>query len=211
MNSHFNPKPVDNSKTFVFRTEPKSRPGLDEAASEMLKPGSGNSILAQYTSYLKKFNLQRKCDAAFVFNEAYLRACKALDAGKEISNYSAWMRVTGYNYVRELSRAEVAEKKTCDPSGGLDIDSIPAADDDLDQADDDLETVEQKFMRQAFATLSPLEQAILQLKVVEGRRWAEIQSTLVASGFPTISLNSLSVTKRRALLKLKANYLRIAA
>jgi DNA-directed RNA polymerase specialized sigma24 family protein len=235
MNPHFNSKSVEEGKKVVFQTKHKPYPNLDEASMDskfvdegkedisqsepelhsdldmemvdILKPGSNNAVFIRCTNYLKRFNLQDKFDAAFVINEAYMRARKTL-GDHDIYNYPGWIRATCYNIVRELSRSET-EKKTRNNSGFC-IDSIPA-DEPSDWADDDLETVEQKRMRQAFATLSPLEQAILQLKVVEGRRWAEIQSDLIASGFPEIGLNSLSQTKRRALSKLKKIYLNIAA
>jgi DNA-directed RNA polymerase specialized sigma24 family protein len=206
MSTQFNSKSTEEGKKVVFQPEPKLHPGLYEAISEILKPGSDNGLLAQYTKFLKKFRLHSNYDAAFVLNESYVRACKSLDAGKKISNYSAWMRKTGYNFVRELSRDE---KKTQNHSE-LDIESI-STDDDLNWTDGDLETVEQKRMRQAFATLLPLEQAILQLKVIENLRWPEIQTTLITSGFSEISLNSLSQKKSRALRKLRKAYLNIAA
>jgi DNA-directed RNA polymerase specialized sigma24 family protein len=207
MNPQFESEPVKKGVKVVLQSEHKVNPtGLDEAIAEILKPGSDNRVFVQCTAYLKKFNLQDKYDAAFVVNEAYLRA-RETPGSTKISDYFGWVRATSYNIVRELSRAE---KKTRDRSSGLDINSI-SADDDLNWADDDLETIEQRHMRQAFATLSPLEQAILKFKVVEGRRWGEIQSNLIAAGFPEISLNLLSQTKRRALRKLKKTYLSIAA
>jgi DNA-directed RNA polymerase specialized sigma24 family protein len=206
MSTQFNSKSTEEGKKVVFQPEPKLHPGLYEAISEILKSGSDNGLLAQYTRFLRQFRLHRNYDAAFVLNETYVRACKSLDAGKKISNYPAWIRKTGFNFVRELSRAQ----KKAQSHSELDVELI-STDDDLNRTDDDLETVEQKRMRQAFITLLPIEKAILQLKVIEGLKWPEIQTTLIASGFAEISLNLLSQKKGRALRKLRKAYLNIAA
>ncbi|MEN8447574.1 MAG: hypothetical protein ABG776_21445, partial [Cyanobacteria bacterium J06555_13] len=67
-------------------------------------------------------------------------------------------------------------------------------------------TPEQLQMRAAFAQLSQLEKDILQLKVVKNMRWAEIQTALVAAGYPLMSTNTLSQKKRRALKHLEKCY-----
>jgi hypothetical protein len=98
-NSYTNP----SLKTKLHELHPLSNIAI--AVVEIIKQDSGIYIFAQYTHYLRLLNVQAKYDAAFVMNEAYLRACKALDAGKEITNYSAWLRATGFYIARELSRS----------------------------------------------------------------------------------------------------------
>lgn len=175
---------------------------LDKAFSEILKPGASNSVFIACSVALKQFSLQGKYDPAFIFNEAYMRARKTLDEGKEITNYPAWIRATSFNIVRELSKVE---KKNREHSNSLEVDSVPARKTN-GWTNSELEAPEQQRMRRAFATLSPLEQAILQLKVVQGLRWADVQSALVTSGFESITPNLLSQKKRRALTKLKNTY-----
>jgi DNA-directed RNA polymerase specialized sigma24 family protein len=178
----------------------------EKAFAEILKQGSTHEVFIACTKALRQYHLEGMYDAAFVLNNTYLRALKALEKGKEITNYPAWIRATNFHSVQELSKAE---KKNWLPSSELDIETLP---DKEAQAwtDDDLDTVEQQYMRKALATLSPLEQAILQLKVVEGLRWDKIQAALITSGFESFSPNLLSQKKRRAFLKLKQNYQRIS-
>jgi DNA-directed RNA polymerase specialized sigma24 family protein len=177
---------------------------LDKVFAEILNSGSSNSnsVFIACSAALRQFKLQDKYDTAFILNEAYIRTRKALDAGMEITNYWAWIRSTNFNIIRELNRAETKNRQRTD---GLDVDSLPTHEADS-WTDDEIETAEQQRMRRAFATLSPLEQAILQLKVVKGLRWAEVQSALITSGFESINPNLLSQKKRRALQKLKEHF-----
>jgi DNA-directed RNA polymerase specialized sigma24 family protein len=193
------------SKKKLVQAAPKLYPVLDKKVAEILMPGSSNTVFIACTAALKRFGLQNKYDAAFVVNEAYLRARKTLDAEKEISNYTAWLRSTNFNIVRELSKAE---KKNRNRSSGLEVDSIPVNEANT-WTEHELESVEQQHMRKAFATLSPLEQAILQLKIVKQLKWADIQPALIAAGFESSTPNLLSQKKRRALKKLKEAYQRI--
>jgi predicted nucleic acid-binding protein len=87
-------------------TEPQPLSALDRVFSETLREKGLLAVFVSYTKAIRQYQLHQKYDAAFVLNEVYLRACKALDAGKEITNYSAWMRENGFDIVRELSQTE---------------------------------------------------------------------------------------------------------
>jgi hypothetical protein len=196
-------KLTEEGKQHPDQVDPTLYIPLDEEFNEILKPDSNNSVFVACTIVLKRFNLHNRYDAAFVLNEAYMRTRKALEAGQTISNYPAWLKSANFNIVRELSRAE---KKNRESSVSTEVDSVTACEADT-WIDDDIESVEQQRMRKAFATLSPLEQAILQLKVVKGLRWGEVQTALSTAGFESFSLNLLSQKKGRALQKLKATFL----
>jgi DNA-directed RNA polymerase specialized sigma24 family protein len=193
---------VEIEKKELSQTKTKQHIAFEKAFAEILKQGSTHNLFIACTAALKQYKLDGKYDAAFVFNNTYIRSIKALDQGKEITNCSAWIRSTNFHIVQELSKTE---KKNWANSSGLDVDSLPAHKTNT-WADDELETDEQRRMRKAFATLSPLEQAILQFKIVEGLRWTDIQAALITSGFGSFTPNSLSTKKRRALQKLKGNY-----
>lgn len=165
-----------------------------------------NTIFIACSAGLRQYRLERTYDAAFVINEAYLRMCSAITAGKTISNYPGWIRLTCRHVIQELSRETQKKNKL---NQQLYPETVPASDTN-DWLDNEDATPEQLRMRQAFAQLSALEQDILQLKVVRNLRWDEVQEALMAAGHPMMTPNCLSQKKRRALKKLKKSYKAIA-
>ncbi|MEN8443750.1 MAG: hypothetical protein ABG776_01935, partial [Cyanobacteria bacterium J06555_13] len=105
--------------------------------------------------------------------------------------------------IQELSRE--AQKKSRLTQPLLD-DRVPSPETTPDWLHNEEAISEQLYMRKAFAQLSELEQAILQLKVVKGLRWQAIQKALVKAGHPWMTPNLLSQKKRRALKKLEKSY-----
>ena len=176
---------------------------VNQAFTEVLK---NNRLLVACAAGLRQYHLNRKYDPVYVVNEAYIRACQAVDRGKEIKNFPGWIRITCTYIIRELSRED---RKRQSRNQQLFPETLPAT----QQADclyEQEATPEQLRMKAVFAQLSQLEKDILHLRIVKGLRWKNVQLALINAGYPLISVNTLSQKKRRALQHLKTVYSAIA-
>ena len=172
---------------------------LDEYFADLLRDKT-NSVFIAAAVGLRQYQLDRKYDAAFVLNEAYIRARNSIERGKRIDNFPGWIRLTSRYVIQELSRSERKKSKLL---GGT-TEEIPNPT-SMGIPHEEITEAQQK-MGKAFATLTPLEKDILQLKVVKELRWSQVQVALASAGWNTFSVNYLSQKKRRALKKLKKIY-----
>ena len=154
---------------------------------------SGRLICAFVQRELRNFHLHDLYGIAYILNEAYLRGRQKIQDGITIENPKAWIRSTSYNVIRELSRQE---KKTVPLELHPEIESAPLI------QDSDLE-IELSKLRLAFQMLSPKEQQILNLKIVEGLSYEEIATKLRIQGHGDYSIPSLRKLKERSLKRLR--------
>ena len=63
------------------------------------------SFGAYVKNRIRQFNLTNHLDSHEVINEAYKRGIAAIEAGKVIEYWQAWLKATCFNIVREASRA----------------------------------------------------------------------------------------------------------
>lgn len=153
------------------------------------------------TAGLKQYNLDGQYDAAYVINEAYVRGVNAINKGYSITNHLAWLRQTGRNVTKELSRQR---KRECP---GMDMDSFPEDNSDAEVwGETPVRAAEYARMHQAFEALTPTDQRILHLKVVKAMKWKDIASVLNAEGHRRVTVEGLRQQKSRALKKLRQNF-----
>ena len=202
-------KPLKTNKTETTPSPAKPTSQSPKMPSQHIAVKNGftkaledNTIFIVCAARLRQYQLERKYDPAYVINEAYLRACAAVDRDKKIVNFPGWIKLASNNIIRELSREE---KKKQRRNQQLISETLPAPQ-AADWLNDPEATAEQLRMRAAFSQLSQLEQEILQLKVVKGLRWKVIQQVLVTAGYPLMNRNTLSQRKRRALKHLAESY-----
>jgi RNA polymerase sigma factor (sigma-70 family) len=62
------------------------------------------SLEVRVNQWLYQYCLRDSYKSTEILHEAYLRTIKALDEGKEIGNYSAWLRQVCLNVIRELAK-----------------------------------------------------------------------------------------------------------
>lgn len=181
--------------------------GLDgnESSNENQSQDRGvkPSLVSQFTKVkrdLKKFNLSGKYSEVYVLNEAYIRGIRLIRKGEKIHNPLAWIRTTCVNIIRELSREE---KKNLDLT--IDVPDVRSADAEFES------DFSQKFMlmKRAFEQLTPVDQEILTLKVVNGLAWKKVAEELSQKG---VNLNGPALRKRkeRAIKALRQIYCQVS-
>ena len=195
-----------NSKEFNSSAQFSKK--LNKSFEEVLAVGTCHPIFVLISSYIRQNHLQGKYDAMFVLNEAYLRAYSAIRNGREISNYSAWIRLTSSRIVQELRRDE--RKREYLPIS-VEEDLLPVStyfEEDLLYASTDFKAkIEDKQrIRIAFKMLTKHEQTILKLKVIQELTWEDMQIALAEMGYPVETPSRLHQINTRALKKLKKKY-----
>ena len=176
---------------------------LDRAMADVLALLDGNTpskeglqLWAFVRKTLQQFSLQRSYSEAYILNTAYLRAVEAIKAGKCITRPYGWLRSAAYNYIRECNRAQ---KKTTEFKEGytpVNTEHDPA-----------YSTPENLIkLKTVLEKLTPLEQRLLHLKIVEGKPWQVIQIELKGEGFGTYKIGTLRKQKSRALTKLRKHF-----
>lgn len=174
------------------------RRDLDEKFEELLKKDSpeGRTLWVSVKRTLQQFHLTGSYTEACILIEVYLRAVKASEQGKTIDNLLAWCRQTSYNYIRELSRTQLRSQ----PIDNIQLEAKPNIVTD-EMIDDDLLAI-----RLAFKKLSPEEQKLISLFVVEQLPWKEIRRLLLQGGAEDRKEATLRKAKERALKRLRENY-----
>jgi RNA polymerase sigma factor (sigma-70 family) len=132
-----------------------------------------------------------------VINEAYIRGVKAIKNGKKIPNVPAWIRVTSRYIVSEWRRKYNREILGLDESF-LSDSNQPVLEEELREGT--------ALINLAFSRLNPLEQRLLQLKVIEGLAWKRVQKIIFQEGLGEFSESALRQRKRRALKELRTQY-----
>jgi DNA-directed RNA polymerase specialized sigma24 family protein len=156
----------------------------------------GRLIFTFIQRELRRFRLQNYYQDALILNEVYFRGVERIATGEVIRNLPAWVRSTAYNIIRELSREY--QKSSPLQEESLDSQQPPVSCSDLE---DDFATV-----RMAFQLLSPEDQRLLNLKIVENHSWKEIRTILKREGAGDLPEATLRKRKERALIRLREKY-----
>lgn len=160
------------------------------------------SLVTYVIRLLRQYNISGLFSPPYIINEAYLRGENLIRKKRQkISNYSAWLRRTCFNIIRELSRKEVKYlpllAEPIQDSGKNDVNNVIDYDFDLDR--------EMMCVKLAFQILEPDDQELLNLKIVDGLSWKEIRKELSIRGIH-FTETALRKRKERALKKLRDNY-----
>ncbi|MGD1702330.1 hypothetical protein [Dapis sp. BLCC M229] len=101
-----------------MQLRPDAKKSFDLAIQGLLQPNKINNpqdresliVLAHYIKRsLKQFHLEQ-VDFYDVVSEVYLRGTNKINFGENIKNPGAWIRVTSYNVIREMSRQQQKEQ-----------------------------------------------------------------------------------------------------
>ena len=146
---------------------------------------------------IRRFGLARSLSAATVLNESYMRCVKAIDRGRVIHNYSAWLRLTCRYIVKEKKRHQQRDVQ-------FDLlESILFDDDDSEASSQTHGDCDKTQLKRGWKQLTPLDQTIIELNVIQGLSWQKVQQSLQENGLGTFSLPALRKRKQRALERLK--------
>jgi DNA-directed RNA polymerase specialized sigma24 family protein len=166
-----------------------------------------SSVWVSIRKKLNQFQLAQSYSEAHILAEAYCRGIAAIEKGKTIQNPVAWMRLTSYNYICELSRAQ---KKSVE----LDEECHASSYSNLIEEDEDPGDIHRrriKLAREAFQCLSPSYQEIIQLNVIDGFSYNEIQNYFQRSGKGHVKIETLRKRKQRAVECMRYTYERLSA
>jgi RNA polymerase sigma factor (sigma-70 family) len=154
----------------------------------------GGLVYAFIGRTLGNYNLSTRYTENDILHEVFLRASKALEQGKTITNLQAWIRGTSLNVIRELSRKE---RNSCPIQSWQDFPDLTQ----IDRSPLHMMEVDQelKSIHHAFQTLKPIDRAILVLKVIKGYSWEQVSQILQDEGFKAFTIISLRKRKQRAL------------
>lgn len=163
-----------------------------------------NSTLADlrifFRSRLQQFGLG--CyEPDDVINESIVRLDRAIKAGKQILNMEAWIRVTGLNYIRELSR----KQKKCQAFDPLELDKHTQSE-QRDFILEEADTSEHSKVRQALQELKPQEREILELRFFENFSWQNIAQYLANKG-DCATIDALRKRGERAIKRFREVFL----
>lgn len=161
-----------------------------------------NSIWISVRRKLQQFHLSNSYSESFILSEAYDRGIKTIEDGKEIPLPLAWIRLTAYNYICELSREQ---KKTSQIENHNEISDLGEENEEEEEGLLRRKKQSYKMIRQAFSSLPPIEQKIIQLKVIEGIPFKEIRLRLKEQGLADLKESAIRKRKQRALEYLREN------
>ncbi|NEO47896.1 MAG: sigma-70 family RNA polymerase sigma factor [Moorea sp. SIO4A3] len=169
--------------TFNKTLTPREK--FESAVKHLLKPTSletekAKSYAALFNgikSNLRKFYLPD--DKIYeVINETYLRGIKLIESGQEIENPGAWIRVTSFNVIREMSRKR--EKEQLWDSNLIEQKIAPEYSHSLSSANSEDENL--KLLELALQKLEPQDSQLIVLRHIEGLSWQQVVNHLASQG-----------------------------
>jgi len=178
---------------------------LNYTIASILDPNDSRafSFKANIKNRIRQFNLTSQLDANEVINEAYKRAIAAIDRGKEIEYWQAWLKVTCFNIVREQSRAR-KRQPSVDPQSPA-ITNLPSNQMGHLFEHSEEESRVKEAQKRAFCLAKAMEKytrrepelaCLLQLKLVERWNWQRIREHLVQQSSEEVP--SVSTLRKRA-------------
>jgi hypothetical protein len=192
------------------------RLNLEIAAILNPKDSRAYSFKAYVKNRIRQFHLKEHLNPNEVINEAYKRAIAAVEAGKEIQNWQAWLKTTCFNIIRERSRAN----KKC---SSVDPQSLILANLQACDAINVFNSKEEATAHEVEKQLMILEQALeelartefedfqlLKLRLIDELSWASIRDYLLKNTDQDVpNLTTLRQRAVRAKRKLRRLYHRI--
>ena len=133
-----------------------------------------------------------------VVPEVYLRGTKLIASGEDIENPGAWIRVTSYNVIREMSREQKKEQANSE------LIECQVAPDNCEENNE----VELNILKTSLQDLSEKDRQILELRFFQNLSWKEVVTYLASTGEILTEANARQRGKR-ALKRLKKVFLSI--
>ncbi|MDE5089590.1 MAG: sigma-70 family RNA polymerase sigma factor [Trichodesmium sp. St16_bin2-tuft] len=182
---------TDGKKSFDFVIQGLSQP------DKVKNPQERKSLFVLASSIknrLKQFHLEQ-VDFYDVVSDVYLRGIKKITSGENIKNPGAWIRVTSYNVILEMSRKQ---KKEQPDSEFLENQVAPKTCEENSE-------VQLNILRKSLENLSEKERLILELRFFQDLSWKEVRSILASKG-EILTESNLKKKGSRALGKLKKSF-----
>ena len=182
---------TDGKKSFDFVIQGLSQP------DKVKNPQERKSlfVLASFIkNELKQLHLEQ-VDVYDVISEVYLRGIKKITSGENIKNPGAWIRVTSYNVILEMSRKQ---KKEQPDSEFLENQVAPKTCEENSE-------VQLNILRKSLENLSEKERLILELRFFQDLSWKEVRSILASKG-EILTESNLKKKGSRALEKLRKSF-----
>ncbi len=186
-----------------MKLRPDAKKSFDLAIQGLLQPNKINNpqdrksliVLAHYIKRsLKQFHLEQ-VDFYDVVSEVYLRGTNKINFGENIKNPGAWIRVTSYNVIREMSRQQQKEQ----------ADSELIERQVSSKSCEENNEVQLAILKQSLENLSEKDRHILELRFFQNLSGKEIVDTLASTGEILTEANARQ-RGSRALKKLKKNF-----
>ncbi|NEP80378.1 MAG: sigma-70 family RNA polymerase sigma factor [Okeania sp. SIO3B3] len=162
-----------------------------------------DSLFIYIRMRLNQYNLNKLYEPNYILNEVYSRGIKALEEGKTINSILGWIRGTGFNVIRELSKKksktksfeELSEKESKYVTKSLNLRQQDATLQNwVEEVNNEVE-----LLNEALKKLTPEEQRLLNYKEIRGLSWQEIASLEEYQG---IKPSALRKRKERIIKKL---------
>ncbi len=192
---------------------------LNYAIATILDPQDSRafSFRAYIKNRIRQYHLTSQLDANEVINEAYKRAIAAIESGKEIEQWQAWLKATCFNIVREYSR-DRKRHPSIDPQSvaivNLQFSQMGHIPDRGEEAARVREAKKRavclKRAIEEYTRLEPDLALLLQLKLVHKWSWQRIREYLMQQGSDEVpSLSALRKRASRAKTTMRRLYHRI--
>ena len=192
---------------------------LNHTIANILDPNDSRafSFNAYVKNRIRQFHLASYLDTNEVINEAYARAISAIEDGKPIKHWQAWLKATCFNIVRERSR-DRKRHPTIDPQSST-VTNYPSSQLGhlFERSEEEARIKEaQKRMLclaeaiKIYTQRDPELACLLQLKLVRQWSWQRIREYLVQQSCEEVpSVSTLRKRASRAKTKLRRLYHRI--
>ena len=178
---------------------------LNNTIASILDPNDSRafSFRAKIKNCIRQFNLTSHLDAHEVINEGYKRGIAAIEKGKEIEYWQAWLKATCFNVVREHSRARKRHPPV-DPQSPV-ITNYPSNQmGHLFERSEEASRLKEAKKRaiclakaiEEYTRREPEMACLLQLKLVKQWRWQRIREHLVQQSSEEVP--SVSTLRKRA-------------
>ena len=174
---------------------------LNDAITHILEPQDSRafSFSSNVKNRIRQFNLTNHLDCNEVINEAYQRGIAAVEAGKVIEHWQAWLKATCFNIVREASRAR-QRMPSIDPQSHA-IANLQAVEIDRAEMEASIKKALKRVMcltraLEVYAEQEPELAHLLQLKLVDRWSWQRIREHLVQQSSDEVP--SVAVLRKRA-------------
>ncbi|NES72285.1 MAG: sigma-70 family RNA polymerase sigma factor [Okeania sp. SIO2D1] len=140
---------------------------------------------------LKQFHLEQ-VDFYDVVSIVCIRGTERINSGEHIKNPGAWIRVTSYNIIREMSRQQLKEQANSEF-----IERQIAPNDREDNNEVELEILEKSLQ-----ILTEKDRQILELKYFQDKSWKQVVADLADRG-EILKESTVRQRGKRALERLK--------
>lgn len=155
---------------------------------------SGRSVYAYIRQQLLFFHLSGYYSENYIINEVYLRGISKID---KINNLRPWIKGTARLVIKELARKD---SKVISSDGESFFELIQEEEEETN-LEESIET-----LNKALKQLNPIDQRLVNLKIVENKSWSEIRDVMRNEGHGDELEATWRKRKERTMRKLRKIY-----